>query len=56
LAVSGENRTIAHAQLTWGNGMMMLGSVRDNDYGKRIKRSSNPMKSAVSRPRSPTSL
>jgi uncharacterized glyoxalase superfamily protein PhnB len=31
LAVSGENRTIAHAQLTWGNGMMMLGSVRDNE-------------------------
>jgi uncharacterized glyoxalase superfamily protein PhnB len=37
LVVPGENGTIAHAQLTWGNGMMMLGSVSDNDYGKRIK-------------------
>ncbi len=37
LVVPGENGTIAHAQLTWGNGMMMLGSVRDNEYGKRIK-------------------
>ena len=37
LVVPGEDGSIAHAQLTWGNGMMMLGSVRDNDYGKRIK-------------------
>src|ERR1700733_7361751 len=31
LAVSGENRTVAHAQLTWGNGMM-LGSVREGVF------------------------
>jgi uncharacterized glyoxalase superfamily protein PhnB len=37
LVVSGKNDAIVHAQLTWGNGMMMLGSVRDNDYGQRIK-------------------
>jgi uncharacterized glyoxalase superfamily protein PhnB len=37
LVVPGENGTIAHAQLAWGNGMMMLGSVRDNEFGKRIK-------------------
>jgi uncharacterized glyoxalase superfamily protein PhnB len=37
LVVPEENGVIAHAQLTWGNGMMMLGSVRDNEYGKRIK-------------------
>jgi uncharacterized glyoxalase superfamily protein PhnB len=37
LVVPEENGAIAHAQLTWGNGMMMLGSVRDNEYGKRIK-------------------
>jgi uncharacterized glyoxalase superfamily protein PhnB len=27
---------VAHAQLTWGNGMIMLGSVRDNDFGQHI--------------------
>jgi uncharacterized glyoxalase superfamily protein PhnB len=37
LVVPGKNGAIAHAQLTWGNGMMMLGSVSDNDYGQRIK-------------------
>ena len=34
LVVPGEEATIAHAQLTFGNGMVMLGSVRDDDYGK----------------------
>jgi uncharacterized glyoxalase superfamily protein PhnB len=33
----GENGTIAHAQLTFGNGMIMLGSVHDNDWGRNIK-------------------
>lgn len=30
LVVPGENGTIAHAQLTYGNGMIMLGSARDD--------------------------
>ena len=29
LVVPGENGTIAHAQLTFGNGMIMLSSVQD---------------------------
>jgi len=29
LVVPGENDTVMHAQLTFGNGMIMLGSVRD---------------------------
>jgi uncharacterized glyoxalase superfamily protein PhnB len=37
LVVPGENGTIAHAQLTLGSGMMMLGSIRDNDFSKLIK-------------------
>jgi len=37
LVVPGETDTIAHAQLTWGNGMMMLGSARDNEFAKFIK-------------------
>jgi uncharacterized glyoxalase superfamily protein PhnB len=37
LVVPGENGIIAHAQLTLGNGMIMLGSVRDNEFGKLIK-------------------
>ncbi|HLK64887.1 MAG TPA: VOC family protein [Bryobacteraceae bacterium] len=37
LVVPGENGTIAHAQLTFGNGMIMLGSVHDNEYGRLVK-------------------
>ena len=35
LVVLGEDGTIAHAQLTFGNGMVMLGSARDDDFGNR---------------------
>ena len=31
LAVPGDNGQIRHAQLTFGKGMVMLGSARDND-------------------------
>lgn len=27
---------VAHAQLTYGNGMLMLGSVNDNEFGRRM--------------------
>ena len=37
LVVPGENVTIAHAQLTLGNGMIMLGSIRDDEFGQFIK-------------------
>lgn len=37
LVVPGENGTIAHAQLVLGNGMIMLGSARDDDFGKLQK-------------------
>jgi uncharacterized glyoxalase superfamily protein PhnB len=37
LVVPDENGTIAHAQLTFGNGMIMLGSRRDDEYGKLVK-------------------
>ncbi len=33
LVVPGEGDTIAHAQLTLGNGMIMLGSSSDDDFG-----------------------
>ncbi|MDB5405329.1 MAG: glyoxalase/Bleomycin resistance/Dioxygenase superfamily protein [Rhodospirillales bacterium] len=33
LVVPGENGTIAHAQLRFGNGMIMLGSARDDEFG-----------------------
>jgi uncharacterized glyoxalase superfamily protein PhnB len=37
LVVPGAPGTIAHAQLSFGNGMIMLGSVSsDSDYGKLI--------------------
>ena len=34
LIVPGEDGAIAHAQLTFGNGMVMLGSARDDDFGQ----------------------
>lgn len=33
----GPDGTIAHAELTLGGGMIMLGSARDDDYSKRFK-------------------
>src|SRR5207248_6235862 len=37
LAVPDDSGGIAHAQLSFGDGMMMLGSVRDNEWGRFIK-------------------
>ena len=37
LVVPGENGTIAHAQLVFGNGMIMLGSAREDAFGKLQK-------------------
>ncbi len=37
LVVPGDNDTIAHAQLSFGNGMIMLGSVREDEHGRLIK-------------------
>lgn len=37
LVVPGENGTITHAQLVFGNGMVMLGSTRDNEFGQLQK-------------------
>jgi uncharacterized glyoxalase superfamily protein PhnB len=34
----GEGGTIAHAELTLGNGMVMLGSAKDTEYGKLLVR------------------
>ncbi|HTF33786.1 MAG TPA: VOC family protein [Myxococcota bacterium] len=34
LVVPGEAGAIAHAQLTYGNGMIMLGTARDDEFGK----------------------
>ncbi|MCK8481693.1 VOC family protein [Psychroserpens algicola] len=36
LVVPGENCTIIHAQLTYGNSMIMLSSENNNEYGKLI--------------------
>jgi len=37
VVVPGENGTIVHAQLRFGNAMIMLGSENDNEYGKFVK-------------------
>ena len=36
LVVPGPDGTIAHAQLTLGSGMIMLGSMRDDEYGQLV--------------------
>lgn len=37
LIVPGPDDTIAHAQISLGGGMVMLGSVREGEYGSLIK-------------------
>ena len=37
LVVPGENGTVAHAQLSFGNGMIMLGSAREDEFGRWVK-------------------
>lgn len=37
LVVPNDDGTIAHAQLRFGNGMIMLGSVLDTEFGKLMK-------------------
>jgi uncharacterized glyoxalase superfamily protein PhnB len=37
LVVPGENGTIVHAQLVLGDAMVMLGSARDDDFGRLVK-------------------
>ena len=37
LVVPGENGTIAHAQLSFGNAMIMLGSKNDNAYDQLLR-------------------
>ncbi len=37
LVVPNEDGTIAHAQLSFGNGMIMLGSVIDSEFGRLMR-------------------
>ena len=37
LIVEGEHNTIVHAQLTFGNSMIILSSENENEYGKLVK-------------------
>lgn len=37
LIVPGDDGAVAHAQLTLGTGMIMVGSMRDDDYGRLIR-------------------
>lgn len=42
LVVPGENGTIAHAQLKFGNGMIMIGSMVDNEFGQVVQPPTDP--------------
>ena len=37
MVVPGDDGTIAHAQLSFGNGMIMIGSVQDSEFGRLMK-------------------
>jgi uncharacterized glyoxalase superfamily protein PhnB len=37
LVVPGEGATVVHAELVYGNGMIMLGEARDDEFGKLQK-------------------
>ena len=37
LVVPGESGSIVHAQLSFGNGMVMLGSVHENEFGRLMR-------------------
>ena len=37
LVVPGENGVIEHAELSFGNGMIMLSSVKDDPFGQHLK-------------------
>lgn len=37
LVVPNDNATVAHAQLTFGNGMIMLSSLFDTEFGRLMK-------------------
>jgi uncharacterized glyoxalase superfamily protein PhnB len=37
LVVPNDDGTVAHAQLSFGNGMIMLGSVVDSEFGRLMK-------------------
>lgn len=47
LVVPNEDGTIAHAQLSYGNGMIMLSSVFDTEYGRLIKQPSDKDKAVT---------
>lgn len=36
-AAANDDGSIAHAQLTFGNGMIMLGSATDSEFGRLMK-------------------
>lgn len=42
LVVPGEEGAVAHAQLTYGNGMIMLGSAREGEFDQLQKPPSDP--------------
>jgi uncharacterized glyoxalase superfamily protein PhnB len=37
LVVPGDGGTIAHAELSFGNGMIMLGSIKESEFGRLMK-------------------
>jgi uncharacterized glyoxalase superfamily protein PhnB len=47
LVVEGEGGLVDHAQLVYGGGMVMLGSARDDQYGRLVGGSDRPFLASV---------
>ena len=50
LVVEDEEGGIAHAQLTFANGMIMLGSARNDDFGQQQRPPSSPAEPVTQSP------
>lgn len=37
MVVPGENGTVAHAELVFGNGMVMVGTERDSEFSRHVR-------------------
>jgi uncharacterized glyoxalase superfamily protein PhnB len=47
MVIEGDGDTIDHAQLVHGTGMIMVGSARDDEYGRLVGGSDRPFLSSV---------
>ncbi|NNF10806.1 MAG: glyoxalase [Acidimicrobiia bacterium] len=47
LVVEGQDETIEHAQLRFGSGMVMVGTARDDEFGRLVGGSDRPIRGSI---------